>query len=832
MKKILISLLSLFLALPFLWAVPADPNPFKYTQPDGSVIVLQNHGDEFFHWTTDELGRIVEKGADGFYRPSSLTQQDLAVLSAQAEQKRRMSQSKWSSYENPFPTNFGDRKVLCIIANFKDSTFIVPDPNTHFTNMLNQNGYSENGAIGSVRDYYIDNSRNQYRPEFDVFGPVDLTETSEYYDNNGVQVAIREAYELLKDQINIDDYDTDNDGAIDMILFYYPGHNQAEGAGEESIWPHRRTGSLGTLGGKRFVQYFCTSELRGADGTEPAAIGTTCHEFAHSLGIPDFYDTDYADNGGQNTTTGIYDLMCSGNYNDRGRRPPYLSAMERNMLGWMDYPEKITASGKYSLAAVQNNKAYQFETSVPGEYFILESRNGEKWDSYIASGLLVYHVDKSDRLVGGGMTAAELWDGSKINAYGGHPCYYLVKSVDNPSYWAQFIFPGRDNVTSLTPNDWNGNPAAVALTAISHNGSSSLFTATISIGRTVMGTVKDTDGKLLAGVEVSLTPSVVPFDAAPSLLSTGISCVTDESGSFTLVLADGASADQILTARKEGYVPACVNLSISSVFSSHEFVLLRQGEDAPTGLYKYDNTLPYMGGWYINDNQGSQAAGVKFTADDLAAAGAVGGQIKTVTFRGGAKYFDDAYVVVDIEDGASYRRKITDLYTPNTLLTIDISDAGIVIPAGKTVYIGYGFTNFVPISSEAEQYPFYAYYFANVDREAFNICYNFMENSSWGGVYFGDGQYCELLLSATIAHTGETTFSTLGVSYIQVEGGKPKVYVAAGKSLRSTSWYLDGASVSTPPAVSSLSAGTHTYMVRLNYYDGTSERVYCDVTVN
>ena len=47
MKKILVSILIAIVSVPFVWAVPADPTPYKYTQPDGTVIVLQNHGDEF-----------------------------------------------------------------------------------------------------------------------------------------------------------------------------------------------------------------------------------------------------------------------------------------------------------------------------------------------------------------------------------------------------------------------------------------------------------------------------------------------------------------------------------------------------------------------------------------------------------------------------------------------------------------------------------------------------------------------------------------------------------------------------------------------------------------
>ena len=825
MKRTLISLLALLLALPLSFAIPAYPTPIKYTQPDGSVIILQKHGDEFFHWTTDALGRIVEKGADGFYRPSGLSMEALAARAAQAEQQRAMNRA-WSSYENPPETNFGDRKVLCIIANFTDSTFVIDNPNQHFTNMLNQPDYSEYGAIGSVRDYYIDNSLNLYRPKFDVYGPVNLSHSSAYYDENGAHLAIMEAYELMKDQINIADYDTDNNGTIDMVLFYYPGHNEAEGGGEESIWPHQSTAYFGTMGGKSFNRYFCTSELRGYIGAEPASIGTTCHEFAHSLGLPDFYDTDYGNSGGQNSyTTGIYDVMSSGSYNDNGRRPPYLNALERNMLGWMDYPEPITSSGNFTLQAVQKNKAYQFESSTPGEYFILESRNGNKWDTAIPSGLLIYHVDKSDRVINGGYTAAMLWGGNKINAYYGHPCFRLIPNTNPPSNWSSFVFPGMNDITSFIPTEWSGNQAPLILSSIAHNGSMSTFTATLTSGRTVYGTVTDTDGNPLAGVEVILTPSVAPFNASPSLLATSRTLTTDASGSFSFELGDGDPDYQILSARKDGYTPSSVNLTLSSLYTRYNIVLLHQGEAEPTGLSKYDTSLSLYD-WTLGT--GSFAAGVKYTAEELEAAHAVGGLLKSVSFMSSAdkQSVSGAYIVVDIEGILSFRRDITSQYEAGKLNTIDISDAGIVIPAGESINIGYGFTD-IP----SGQYPFSAFCYSDIDRNAFYTCSDFLNRSYWSKVTFGEGQYGELLLSAVVSKTADVDFSTLGISYINVDGGTPKVVVAAGKSLRSTAWYLDGIAVETPPAVSSLATGAHTYMVRLTYYDGSSERVYYDVDI-
>ena len=821
MKKTYFSFLLFCVVSLFTWAAPADPTPYKYIQPDGSVIVLQNHGDEFFHWKTDEAGRVVEKGADGFYRPVDT---NLAAGIANANRIRSDMYAAWSSYDNPPVTNFGDRKVLCILANFFDIRYTVEDPNTHFTSMLNQSGYSLNGSIGSVRDYFVENSLGQYRPQFDVYGPVDLSQTSAYYDSEGVHLAILEAYELLAEVIPINDYDTDNNGTIDMVLFYFPGYNEAEGGPENTIWPKQSSGYFGNLGEKRFVRYFCTSEFRGNSGAEPASIGTTCHEFAHSLGLPDFYDVDYAGSGGQNTTTGSYDLMASGNYNDRGRKPPYLSALERNMLGWMPAPAGIASPGNYSLQAVQNNVAYRLDSSVPGEYFILESRNADKWDSPLFPGLLVYHIDKSDRIVDveNGYSAAYLWENTNsINNYFGHPCYYIVPTSDSAQYWEQYIFPGNDNVTTFVPMDWTGDSIGVSLTDIAHNGTESTFTLNLSNRRMVFGKVTDTDGNPLKDVLVSLTPSTDAFAAAPALISTSISCMTDDEGNYSLELENDATVYQILMAQITGYTSMYFNLTISSLFTERNITLLRNGEGEPIGLYKYDPNAFYSSSWGFGTNT-DVAVSMRFTATELAERNAVGALLEKVTFYSGADNGESVYVVVDIGNDIKLRKDVTNQYEPYSFVTIDVSDDNIIIPEGKDIYIGYG------IKAVSTQFPFPAFGPFTEDYGGLYRCYGFLTGKNWSNFVYNNSYYAAII-SAEFSTTVDIEFSTLGVSYIKVEDGVPVVRVAAGKSLKSTAWYLDGNAVETPPAINDLASGSHTYMVSLTYYDGTSERVYYEV---
>ena len=738
--------------------------------------------------------------------------------------------------------------MLCIIANFTDSTFVVENPKEHFFNLLNQPGYSENGAIGSVRDYYLDNSWNGtesvYRPQFDVYGPVDLSESSKYYDDNGAKYAIIEAYELLQDQISIEDYDTDNDGAIDMVLFYYPGHNQAEGAGEESIWPHQGTGDFGYLGSKQFNRYFCTSELRGVQGAIPAPIGTTCHEFAHSLGLPDFYDTDYEQNGGENFAGGVshdFDLMSGGNYNDAGRRPPYLSAMERNMLGWMDYPTPITASGNCTLEPIQHNQAYQFATAVEGEYFYMEYRNSEKWDSTLPGGLLVYHVDQSERLVpltegcyGISVSAKQLWSTNKLNCFYGHPCYYAVSSTGSITNYGDFLFPGKNDEKTFVPTDWDGNQAGLAFSGIAHDGMSCTFTADVSSHRQIFGYVFDIVGNPIAGAEVSLTPSESPFAAAPSLLSTSQITTTNTEGFYTLELEDGSYDHQILRAWKQGYVAEHTNLSISTLYNHQDMVLLHLGEGLPAELHRFDTSQK---SYNLGIGTGVRGVGMSYSADELLAMDAVGALVKSVTFKVGAgapEGIEATYVIVNFGEERVLCREIPSDYVAGSFVTVDLSDEHLTIPAGTDLIIGYGFTGIV-----SGYYPFSGFLYAT-DPQGSRAIADFLDTGKkWGAVSFTNPAdtenkyYAGFRVSAELLRVKDVDFSDLGVSYIKVVEDVPTVRVAAGKSLRSTVWYLDGtAQGETAPAISTLEAGVvHQYKVQLTYYDGSSEIVYYDVEV-
>ena len=494
MKKISLIVLAFVLCCSAAFAVPAYRGVIRYTQPDGSVVLLRNHGDEFFHWTTNAAGKVVELDKDGYWRPISTEKLNARRNAARAKRNMRNR-----SYRSGGHIALGQKRFLVILVEFSDVQFKSSTANQDFHNLLNENGYSANGGTGSARDFYYENSHGDFEPIFDVYGPVCLENSMATYganDNDGydvaAEVAVKEGCQALDDQIDFSKYDLDGDGYVDLVFMYYAGYGEADGGSADTIWPHQwelESAEISlTLDGKKINSYACTNELNGYGDVKGkmCGIGTACHEFGHAMGLPDLYDTDYETNG---EAGGMYDysLMCSGSYNNNGRTPPYFTMEERILLGWKgeDDIAEFPKSGNYTLASINNNVSYKTPTDQDGEYFVYECRSKEGWDEYISeAGLIVYHVDKSGRNVkitspytGGliSVTASSLWDNwgayNSINENGSHPCYYVVPAgaqTDLNYSGSQFAFPGKANKKTFTGKSWNGVNSDITLSNISY----------------------------------------------------------------------------------------------------------------------------------------------------------------------------------------------------------------------------------------------------------------------------------------------------------------------------------------------------------------------------
>lgn len=493
-------------------AVPARPGTFVHVQPDGSVLTLRKVGDEWGHSVIDAAtGRTLRLDADGWYRELDETS---AAVRRSAARARRSAVRRTRAARSEEHVAVGRKHFLVILVEFSDASFTMDNPQEAFRSLLNDSGYSANGGTGSARDFYYDNSHGCFEPVFDVYGPVPLNNAYSYYGGNDsagsdlrAEQAVIDACRKLDEEVDFSQYDLDGDGYVDMVFMYYAGYGEADHDDENTIWPHQwyieaGAGKSVTLDGVKLDSYACTNELIGYGSREGTmcGIGTACHEFGHAMGLPDFYDTDYKVN---DACEGLYSYstMCSGSYNNDGRTPPYFNMMERIMLGWKSESDfrEFTASGYVTLPSIDENVAYRIPTEQEGEFFILEARGSNGWDSALPGhGLLVYHADQSERKITIStyddygntkkiqVAASELWNDwqqyNAINENGSHPCFYLVPAPSqtslNYSYEARIPFP-YGSVKSYTPVSWDGVSSPISLSAITYASDQVRFLVTL-----------------------------------------------------------------------------------------------------------------------------------------------------------------------------------------------------------------------------------------------------------------------------------------------------------------------------------------------------------------
>ena len=78
----------------------------------------------------------------------------------------------------------GEKRGLIILVEFPDASFQEDDPLKTWTSIVNQSGYADHQAKGSVSDYFCDQSYGQFRLTFDVVGPVEARHPYAYYGDN------------------------------------------------------------------------------------------------------------------------------------------------------------------------------------------------------------------------------------------------------------------------------------------------------------------------------------------------------------------------------------------------------------------------------------------------------------------------------------------------------------------------------------------------------------------------------------------------------------------------------------------------------------------------
>ena len=143
---------------------------------------------------------MVVKGSNGYCYVSALDVSgsgDSGVW-AHNEDERGLSEELWLNANGTTSENFmafaassraaietralgtsdnpqGEVTYPVILVNFSDVSFSITNAVDTFNRQFNEKGFSGGGAAGSVRDYFVAQSRGKYSPSFDVVCEVTLS---------------------------------------------------------------------------------------------------------------------------------------------------------------------------------------------------------------------------------------------------------------------------------------------------------------------------------------------------------------------------------------------------------------------------------------------------------------------------------------------------------------------------------------------------------------------------------------------------------------------------------------------------------------------------------
>lgn len=397
-------------------AVPARPVWRILKQPDGSDLKVMTVGDERMHYYVDSEGRALLPDADGFLLPAD--EKQLADMRATALRLRAASEENVSRANSASKVpHSGSPRIPILLVQYRDYKFRSSNPAATFEEFFNKGNVS-------AYSYFNHQSRGNFTPQFDVYGPVTLAgRRVDYGGNNaggidkGIGKMVAQACLALDPKIDFARYDNNADGRCDVVIILFAGDGEASSSAydaADAIWPCQWTltgsdyGEALTLDNTRINAFAVFNEIEGVSLSKIDGIGTFCHEFSHCLGLPDFYDTNYGPHFGMST----WSVMDYGSYNNDGYTPLGYSAYEKEFMGWMEIPE-AEYDRRYTLQPLgQRNIPDQAvkltNPADPNEFYILEARMKRLWDYFMpAEGLLITHFTYDE----------SAWRGNQVNDF-------------------------------------------------------------------------------------------------------------------------------------------------------------------------------------------------------------------------------------------------------------------------------------------------------------------------------------------------------------------------------------------------------------------------------
>ena len=466
-KKLLFGLL--FAAMT-AGAVKMKPGINIIKQADGTTITVRAYGDEDLSYFLASDGTLLyQEGtncyiagvkADGTlystgvlaHEPSMRTIKEISAIKAQnakafynsmeTQAKANKVRREPMTPDNSLLPSLGKHKIPVILVEFSDVEFSVENPKATFDKYLNgkelfnKETDPEMGQnYASVAKYFKDMSFGKFEPEFEVFGPVNLgkplaTYGAGYSSQENMGLLLTDACTAVDDEVDFTQYDSNDDGNIDLIYIIYAGFSQSI-AGNSTDCIHPKSGYLSlakSFDGMDVKRYGVNNELNGtpadqANGPIINGIGLFCHEFSHCMGLPDLYPKSGSiAEACINQNMDYWSLMDAGEYTANGYRPTAYTAWERERLGWMEIGT-LTGPSNVELKSLDEGGAafriYNDKDETGHEYYIVENVQNNGWNKNLfGNGLMVTHVDY--------LSSQFSLGGCKVNNTEGHPRMHVM----------------------------------------------------------------------------------------------------------------------------------------------------------------------------------------------------------------------------------------------------------------------------------------------------------------------------------------------------------------------------------------------------------------------
>lgn len=481
MKRTILSLAFALLSATFLFAAKAQPGICQVQLADGSIVSASRFGDENFCYYITTDGTPLKLNDSGKYEKTTIQELEAQYSTAmqarkikanlvnQAYQANQASRASGINPRNSYFPHTGSPKALVILVEFPDLKFKSSNPVATFNHYLNAEMgeaapeadaavYSQESRYtnyGSVREYFKFCSEGKFTPQFDVVGPVTMNEKYAYYGRNrndydidlGNDQMLSEACEKIDSQVDFSKYDSDGDGVVDLVYIIYAGYSESISGNEANcLWPKSGTTTFyrydeygkkqGILecDGKNFSRYGINNELNGKPSDtknglyQINGIGLFCHEFSHTLGLPDHYPTRLPASTADNQSPEYWDLMDAGEYTYNGYRPTPYTPWEKMMMGWVapitlspaeaaqitlepydvaSKAYKIDAdvndgnffvNPNYTTGYVSDQTKKNLKERAQGEFLLLQNIRNEGWYKYLTGyGMLVWRIDYADK---------------------------------------------------------------------------------------------------------------------------------------------------------------------------------------------------------------------------------------------------------------------------------------------------------------------------------------------------------------------------------------------------------------------------------------------------